>query len=92
MGLQQLVDQAPPDVNLVDWNMPIMNGLEFVQQVRAQEAYAAIPIVMVTTEIVMERVTDALAAGANEYLMKPFTAEAIRQKLQLLGLVQNGGA
>ena len=64
-----------PDVELVlvDWNMPEMNGLEFIQAVRADRAYDAVRIMMVTTETEQEQVMRALEAGANEYVMKPFT-------------------
>jgi two-component system chemotaxis response regulator CheY len=75
-----------PDVELilVDWNMPVMNGLEFIQAVRAQRAYDPVRILMVTTETESEQVTRALSAGANEYLMKPFTREILVAKLSLM--------
>jgi two-component system chemotaxis response regulator CheY len=75
-----------PDVELilVDWNMPVMNGLEFVRAVRSQRAYDGVRIMMVTTETETEQVTRALSAGANEYLMKPFTKEVLVAKLSLL--------
>ncbi len=72
-------------VALVDWNMPVMNGYEFVCEVRKDHAYAGMPIMMVTTETEVNNVVRALEAGANEYLMKPFTKEMIVQKLELLG-------
>lgn len=78
---------SPPSVALVDWNMPEMNGFEFVQAVRADPAWAGLRIVMVTSESEIERVAAALEAGANEYLMKPFTRDEIFGKLSLLGLV-----
>jgi len=71
---------------LVDWNMPVMNGYEFVCAVRANMLLSDIRIMMVTTEASMENVQRALAAGANEYLMKPFTKELLLEKLALLGL------
>ena len=74
-------------VALVDWNMPVMNGLEFVQAVRADPRHQALPLVMVTTESESERVVQALDAGASEYVMKPFTPEVLRSKLALLALV-----
>ena len=61
------------DLVLVDWNMPVMNGLEFIKAVRADRAYDPVRIMMVTTETEQEQVIRALEAGANEYLMKPFT-------------------
>ena len=70
---------------LVDWNMPVMDGLEFIQAVRQVRAWDAVRIVMVTTETESEQVQRAMAAGANEYVMKPFTPEVLVAKLSLLG-------
>ena len=75
-------------VILVDWNMPEMNGLDFVKNIRSDARFAAVPLMMVTTETEMEQVMTALAAGANEYVMKPFTKEIIADKLRLMGVVQ----
>ncbi|MBL9210713.1 MAG: response regulator [Opitutaceae bacterium] len=71
---------------LVDWNMPVMNGYDFVRAVRANALLADVRIMMVTTETSLANVEKALAAGANEYLMKPFTRELLVEKLALLGL------
>jgi two-component system, chemotaxis family, chemotaxis protein CheY len=71
---------------LVDWNMPEMNGLEFVKRLRAEPRFASVLLVMVTTETQVEQMVAALEAGANEYVMKPFTREIIEDKLRLLGL------
>ena len=76
-----------PDVLLVDWNMPVMNGLELVQAVRHEAAYAGVRIVMVTTESESTHVMQAIEAGADEYLFKPFTPEAVADKLGMLGLL-----
>ncbi|GAA1882819.1 response regulator [Lapillicoccus jejuensis] len=76
-----------PDVALVDWNMPVMDGLELIKAVRAQPRYRGITLMMVTTESEQSRIVQALAAGAHEYLIKPFTEEALEDKLSLLGLV-----
>ena len=73
---------------LVDWNMPEMNGLEFVKWLRANPRYSSVPLMMVTTETEISQMTTALEAGANEYVMKPFTKEIIADKLRLLGLLQ----
>jgi two-component system chemotaxis response regulator CheY len=72
---------------LVDWNMPEMNGLELVRAMRATPNLADIPLVMVTTEGEAERICEAITAGANEYVMKPFDREAITGKLQLIGVL-----
>ena len=75
-------------VILVDWNMPEMNGLEFVQNIRADPKYNQVPLMMVTTETEIEQMYRALDAGANEYVMKPFTDEVIADKLRLMGVLQ----
>jgi len=75
-----------PDIVLVDWNMPEMDGCEFLQRIREEDAFANVPVMMVTTESEMDRVQVALDAGANEYLMKPFDKEALLEKLMLLGV------
>jgi two-component system chemotaxis response regulator CheY len=76
-----------PDVCLVDWNMPVMNGLDFVTTVRRTREWRQITLMMVTTESEHTQVVRALAAGAHEYVIKPFTGDAIVDKLSLLGLV-----
>lgn len=85
-GLARLREHGLPQVVLVDWNMPVMNGYEFVCAVRAEAAWASLPIVMVTTETELPQVGTALEAGVNEYVMKPFTRETIQEKLSLLGV------
>jgi two-component system chemotaxis response regulator CheY len=77
-----------PGLALVDWNMPEMNGLEFVNAVRAEHAWRDMTLMMVTTESEASQIVKALAAGAHEYVIKPFTKEAIVEKLGLLGLAQ----
>jgi two-component system chemotaxis response regulator CheY len=85
-GLQQLAQHGDIELILVDWNMPVMDGLEFIRAVRAQPAYRGVRILMVTTETEREQVMRALDAGANEYLMKPFTKEVLVAKLSLLDI------
>jgi two-component system chemotaxis response regulator CheY len=77
---------GPVQLALVDWNMPEMSGIELVEAVRADPAFAELRIVMVTTETELSQVTRALDAGADEYLMKPFTRDDVVGKLELLGL------
>jgi two-component system, chemotaxis family, chemotaxis protein CheY len=79
-----------PEVALIDWNMPEMNGLEFVVAVRADERYRQMTLMMVTTESEHGQIVRALAAGAHEYVIKPFTPDAITEKLALMGLVPSG--
>lgn len=86
-ALQRLATEGPVDLALVDWNMPEMSGYEFVCAVRANAACNAMRIIMVTSESELQRVATALDAGADEYLMKPFTVEALRDKLVLTGVL-----
>ena len=80
--------KATPTISLalVDWNMPVMNGLEFIKAVRGDAAYDNLTLVMVTTETEMSQMVAALDAGANDYIMKPFTDEIILERLLLLGI------
>ncbi|MDO5711824.1 MAG: response regulator [Micrococcales bacterium] len=82
------VERGPkPDVCLIDWNMPVMNGLEFIVAVRKNREWRDITLMMVTTEAEQASIVRALAAGAHEYVMKPFTSEIIEGKLAMLGLL-----
>jgi two-component system chemotaxis response regulator CheY len=72
--------------------MPEMNGLEFVTAVRADQRLRNMTLMMVTTESEQSQIVRALASGAHEYVIKPFTPDAIIDKLTLLGLVPNGVA
>jgi two-component system, chemotaxis family, chemotaxis protein CheY len=85
-ALEALRGNGEFDIALVDWNMPTMDGLEFVHAVRRDPVYDGLRLLMVTTESESTQMKRALDAGANEYVMKPFTADVIRGKLQLLGL------
>ena len=85
-GLARLEESGKIDLALVDWNMPEMNGLDFVRTVRAKQTYDGVLLMMVTTETEMKNVVRALAAGANEYVMNPFTQEVILEKLQIFGM------
>ena len=87
-ALEKLRELGPLDLALVDWNMPEMNGLEFVQSVRANHSMQNMMLMMVTTETETSQMIAALDAGANEYVMKPFTKDIILDKLRLLGLKQ----
>lgn len=79
-------DASLPVLALVDWNMPRMNGLEFIRAVRLRRELDGMRLMMVTTETELSQVRTALEAGANEYLMKPFTPDALHAKLATLGL------
>jgi two-component system chemotaxis response regulator CheY len=86
-GLDKLAAHGPFQLAMVDWNMPVMNGYEFVVEARTKVDRDAMKIVMCTTETEVEQVTKALEGGADEYVMKPFTVDAIRSKLEMLGLI-----
>jgi len=85
-ALDRLREMDHADLALVDWNMPEMNGLEFVRAVRAESIYDDMPMMMVTTESDMTNMILALESGANEYVMKPFTRDVLREKIELLGI------
>lgn len=88
-GLAKLSNASvedPFDLALVDWQMPIMNGLEFLQAIRQDPRFDNLKIMMVTNEDSRENVAVALRAGANDFLMKPITKELLAQKLQILGV------
>jgi len=87
-ALDRLEKSGKVDVALVDWNMPEMNGYEFLCAARLNHAYDDTKIVMVTTETEIVQVKAALDHGANEYIMKPFTRDAVIEKMQLMGLVR----
>ena len=72
-----------PDVEMLitDWNMPEMNGLELVKKVRADDRFKDLPIIMVTTEGGKAEVITALKAGVNNYIVKPFTPQVLKEKL-----------
>jgi two-component system chemotaxis response regulator CheY len=70
------------DIILTDWNMPNMNGLELVMKVRADDRFKKVPIVMITTEGGKSEVVVALKAGVNNYIVKPFTPQVLKEKLE----------
>ena len=71
---------------LADWNMPEINGLELLKQLRQKPELASLVVVMVTTETELDQMVAALEAGANEYVMKPFTRDILVEKLELVGV------
>ena len=78
---------AMPDAVLLDWNMPIMDGLEFLSRLRKMPSGMNPKVVFCTTENEVAQITRALAAGADEYIMKPFDKDILRSKLQEVGLL-----
>jgi two-component system chemotaxis response regulator CheY len=83
-----IIDAEGAAVSLVltDWNMPEMDGLELLKRLRQNPHLSFLKIIMVTTETELDRMVLALDAGANEYVMKPFTKDILRQKLELVGI------
>lgn len=79
-----------PDLACVDWNMPVMDGLTYITRVRGVPHWRNVTLMMITTEGEQSQVVRALAAGAHEYLIKPFTADSLVNKLDLLGLLPQG--
>lgn len=86
-GLDCLRTQADFDLVLLDWNMPVMNGLETLRRIRAED-FSRTKVLMVTTEAENDYILRALEAGADEYLMKPFDNEALDEKLAMLGFAR----
>lgn len=78
---------AMPDAVLLDWNMPVMNGLEFLRHLRAEPGGDTPKVVFCTAEHSVEHIRQALAAGADEYIMKPFDGEIIATKFAEAGLL-----
>lgn len=83
-GLERCT-QSMPDVVLLDWNMPVMSGIEFIVQLRRREGSDKPKVVFCTTENDVAHIREAISAGADEYVMKPFDHETLQIKLQLVG-------
>ncbi len=83
-------ETVPIRLVLADWNMPVMNGLEMLKHLRQDPKHASLVVVMVTIESDLRQMTTALMAGANEYVMKPFTREILKEKLELAGALAGG--
>jgi two-component system chemotaxis response regulator CheY len=87
-ALAALSAGPPADLVMADWNMPVMDGLELLRNIRASAEFSTVPVIMVTTEAEIDQMTLALEAGATEYIMKPFTPEILADKLRMAGLVE----
>ena len=84
-GLERCA-QSMPDVVLLDWNMPVMTGIEFLAKLRASDGGDKPKVVFCTTENDVSHIREAISAGADEYVMKPFDHETLQIKLQLVGM------
>jgi len=83
----EMCDDRLPDVVLLDWNMPIMSGLEFLQEL-SRRAFATPPkVIFCTTENGVDHIRTAIDAGADEYVMKPFDRDTLESKLQIVGVL-----
>lgn len=80
------MEKSPIKFVLADWNMPEMNGLELVRHLRRTRSFDSLKVLMVTTETEIDQMILALEAGANEYVMKPFTKDILVEKLALVGI------
>lgn len=87
--LEKLEQTNLPDIAMVDWNMPVMDGYSFLCNIRTNHKYDNMPIVLVTTVSEQHLILKALESGANEFVMKPFTKDAIVDKLTMLGIPIN---
>ncbi|RXJ99607.1 two-component system response regulator [Arcobacter sp. CECT 8986] len=83
----KLLSESAYDIILTDWNMPNMNGLELVKKVRSEGNHQKTPIIMITTEGGKSEVITALKAGVNNYIVKPFSADILKEKLD--GVLKN---
>jgi two-component system chemotaxis response regulator CheY len=80
------IEKTAVTLILADWNMPEINGLDLLKRLRQKPELASLVVIMVTTEADLDQMVAALAAGANEYVMKPFTKEILLEKLELVGV------
>lgn len=85
-ALERLETNGDAALALLDWNMPVMDGYQLLQEIRSRRALDGMRVMMVTTETEISQVERALAAGANEYVMKPFSHDTIKEKLTMMGL------
>ncbi len=76
-----------PDAILLDWNMPVMNGIDFLRSLRTMQGGQSPVVVFCTTENDIKHIQEAVSAGANEYIMKPFDTDIIQAKFQQVGLL-----
>jgi len=83
----EICTRSMPHAVLLDWNMPVKNGLEFLQELRALSDVTQPVVVFCTTENDMSHIQEAISAGANEYIMKPFDSEIIESKFSQVGLI-----
>jgi two-component system chemotaxis response regulator CheY len=79
-----ILSQNKVDLIITDWNMPNMDGLTFVKKIRSMREWDDVPIIMVTTEAAKEDIIEALKAGVNHYVVKPFTPQTLKEKIEVV--------
>ncbi len=82
----RIIESQPIDLLLLDWNMPGLNGLDLVKQLRGNQVFANLPIIMITSEAAKYNVIEAVKAGVNDYLVKPVSDKALLEKIERIGL------
>lgn len=85
-ALERVTGEVQPDVILLDWNMPVMSGMEFLRALSSEDLPRRPKVVFCTTENGMAHIRAAIEAGADEYVMKPFDRETLQSKLQIVGV------
>jgi two-component system chemotaxis response regulator CheY len=81
-GVDALAKMTSVELVLTDWNMPEMDGLTFVKALRSNPRYKNVPIIMVTTEAAKKEILEAIKSGVTDYIVKPFTPETLKEKIQ----------
>ncbi len=81
-------EKGMPEAIILDWNMPVMSGIEFLRKLRTMPKGDMPLVIFCTTENDFSHIQEGMAAGANEYIMKPFDSDIIKSKLQMLGLIE----
>jgi two-component system chemotaxis response regulator CheY len=89
-ALQKLEEIGPVDLALVDWNMPVMDGIDFIANLRQSPTCGKVRVMMVTTESQASQVDAAMKAGANAFIVKPFNGDILREKLDQMGFAKPG--
>lgn len=88
VALEECVERMP-DAILLDWNMPVASGLDFLRALRKRHDGSIPRVIFCTTETEMERIAEAIETGADEYIMKPYDAEILREKLEAVGVLES---